>query len=94
MTNKAGTLDKEKARRVDIASLWNFEKVKNKRGGFTSLCIFHSEKTPSLSVFTGKDGIQRYCCFSCGAKGDAISLVQEKYNFSFVSAVKFINGRK
>tara|TARA_Y100000031_G_C7938818_1_gene256102 strand:+ start:168 stop:488 length:321 start_codon:yes stop_codon:yes gene_type:complete len=39
-----------------------------------SLCPFHDNKTPSLSV-NRKKGI--YFCFSCGAKGNAYTYAKE-----------------
>lgn len=36
----------------------------------------HHSKTPSFSVFVGKDGVQRFHCFgNCGKQGDIIDLV-------------------
>jgi DNA primase len=37
------------------------------------LCPFHHEKSPSFSVYEGKDGGGRYHCFGCGADGSAIA---------------------
>ncbi len=50
-------------------------------------CIFHEEKTPSLSVDV-EEGI--YYCFGCGEAGNIITLLQEKQNLSFVDSVKFL----
>jgi len=38
-------------------------------------CPFHSDDTPSFTIFLGKDGIQRYRCFGCGEGGDVIDFV-------------------
>jgi len=40
---------------------------------YRGLCPLHSERTPSLAVYQGSN---RFVCFGCGAKGDAISFVQ------------------
>lgn len=36
-------------------------------------CPFHSEKTPSFTIFAGGS---RYKCFGCGASGDVLDFVQ------------------
>src|SRR5215831_11454483 len=41
-------------------------------------CPFHSEKTPSFTVFTGKDGWGIYKCFGCGAAGNAVTWMRLK----------------
>ena len=51
-----------------------------KRHGSTSkcLCPFHSEKTPSCTIYSDT---QSFYCFGCGAGGDVISFIKkiEKY---------------
>ncbi|MBR2454015.1 MAG: DNA primase, partial [Clostridia bacterium] len=44
-----------------------------KRAGSNMICScpFHSEKTPSCTVFLAR---QSFYCFGCGAGGDVISL--------------------
>ncbi len=49
------------------------------------LCPFHSEKTPSFTVFPS-DG--SFYCFGCGAGGDAISFIRRAENLDYVSAVE------
>ncbi len=44
---------------------------------FVACCPFHSEDTASFTIFRGKDGVERYHCFGCGAKGDVLDFVQE-----------------
>ena len=46
-----------------------------KRAGSNMVCAcpFHSEKTPSCTVFVAR---QSFYCFGCGAGGDVISLVR------------------
>lgn len=41
------------------------------------LCPFHDEKTPSMSIFTGRNGALRYHCFGCGADGTVEHMVAE-----------------
>jgi hypothetical protein len=40
-------------------------------------CPFHDEKTASFTVFTGKDNVERFHCFGCGAAGDVLDFVQK-----------------
>lgn len=54
------------------------------------LCPFHSEKTPSFTVFTGNGG---YYCFGCGAGGDVISFIMKIENLDYVSAIEFLARR-
>lgn len=54
------------------------------------LCPFHSEKTPSFTVFPGT---QSFYCFGCGAGGDAISFVMRAENIDYISAVRLLAQR-
>ena len=53
---------------------------------YKTVCIFHKEKTPSLTFFP-KAG---YYCFGCNKGGDAISFVQQWQGISFQDAIKFL----
>jgi KaiC/GvpD/RAD55 family RecA-like ATPase len=44
-------------------------------GGLLIRCPAHGERHPSCSIRRGKDGTIQVRCFSCGFKGDALSLV-------------------
>ena len=63
-----------------------------KRAGsnFNGSCPFHSEKTPSFTVFPST---QSFYCFGCGAGGDAISFVMRMENLDYVSAVRVLAER-
>lgn len=56
---------------------------------YKTLCVFHKESTPSLSVDLTK-GI--FKCFGCGKGGDGIKFVQEKYNLSYFEALRLISS--
>lgn len=68
------------------------DKVKlNKKGAnFVGLCPFHKDTNPSLTVSPTK---KIYTCFSCGAKGNVISFVQNFEKVSFVEAVTRLAGK-
>ena len=60
-----------------------------KRAGsnFNGSCPFHSEKTPSFTVFPAT---QSFYCFGCGAGGDAITFVMRMENLDYLSAIKLL----
>lgn len=66
--------------------------VRLRRAGsnLQGLCPFHSEKTPSFTVFTSD---QSFYCFGCGAGGDVISFVRRAENLDYPSAVEFLAKR-
>ena len=49
------------------------------------LCPFHSEKTPSFTVYTGDS---HFYCFGCGAKGDVIDFVARLLDLSAYEAAQ------
>lgn len=62
-----------------------------KRGrNYLCSCPFHSEKTPSCTVFTDT---QTFHCFGCGAGGDVITFIMKIENLDFMEAVKLLAQR-
>lgn len=63
-----------------------------KRAGsnYNGLCPFHSEKTPSFTVFPST---QSFYCFGCGAGGDAITFVMRTENLDYMSALRTLASR-
>ena len=57
------------------------------RNTFMTLCPFHDDKTPSLSVDTVK---QLYHCFGCEEGGDIFNYVMKKRNLKFNEAVNYL----
>lgn len=53
-------------------------------------CPFHSEKTPSCTLFTDT---QSFYCFGCGAGGDVITFIMKIENLDFSEAVKLLAQR-
>jgi len=39
-----------------------------------AVCPLHEDRTPSLSLFRGRDGNDRWKCHGCDAGGDALDL--------------------
>ncbi len=63
----------------------------HRRGrNYVCLCPFHSEKTPSCTVYTDTDS---FYCFGCGAGGDVIAFIRRIENLEYIEAVKFLAER-
>ena len=54
------------------------------------LCPFHSEKTPSFTVYTSSSS---FYCYGCGAGGDVVSFIMKAENLDYPSAVEFLAKR-
>ena len=63
-----------------------------KRAGsnFSGVCPFHSEKTPSFTVFPAT---RSFYCFGCGAGGDVITFIMRAENLDYPSALEFLANR-
>ena len=66
--------------------------VSLKRAGSNvkGLCPFHSEKTPSFTVYPDS---QSFYCFGCGAGGDVITFTMKYHNLDYVGAVEYLANR-
>ena len=54
---------------------------------YVALCPFHSEKTPSLHIYTDN---QSFYCFGCGVGGDVITFTKQIENLGYMEAVKLL----
>jgi len=75
---------KEKVNIADVISE-RVEGVKRTGRGFSALCPFHQEKTPSFT-FSPEKGY--FKCFGCGESGDAITFLQKIDGLTFPEALK------
>jgi predicted P-loop ATPase len=68
--------------------------IKLKKNGkeWVGLCPFHADRKPSLTIFTGSDGHERYHCFSCQAHGDVLDYIMETRGVSLKEADLIIAG--
>ena len=66
---------------------WDSKKTKAAKGDYWACCPFHSEKTPS---FHATESTKTYYCFSCQAKGTALTFLQKNRGLSFIDSVKFL----
>ena len=57
---------------------------------YTGLCPFHSEKTPSFTVYPNT---QSYYCFGCGNGGDVITFIKNYENLDYMDAVRLLADR-
>lgn len=65
----------------------SFKLRRVKEGQWTTLCPFHSEKTPSFHIFE-KDG--HYHCYGCGVHGDVIDFVQATKGVEKLAAIQLL----
>jgi len=76
---------------IDIVHVvQGYVRLRKSGSSFVGICPFHQEKTPSFHV---RQSPAYYYCFGCGAKGDAISFVQNMERISFPETVKLLAER-
>ena len=62
-----------------------YVQLRRRGKNLTGLCPFHSEKTPSFTVYPDT---QSFYCFGCGAGGDAITFLRKIENLDYLDAVR------
>ena len=61
--------------RNDLESVMSsYMELKRRWRNLVGLCPFHSEKTPSLTVYPEN---QSFYCFGCGVGGDVITFIRK-----------------
>ena len=74
--------------RSDIVELiGSYVTLRRAGSNYTGLCPFHSERTPSFTVFPDT---QSFFCFGCEAGGDAFTFVMRSENLEYPEAVEFL----
>ena len=77
--------------RNDIVELiGSYVNLKRAGSNYNGLCPYHSEKSPSFTVFPGT---QSFYCFGCGAGGDAITFAMRSENLDYPAAIEFLARR-
>ena len=72
----------------DIVSvIGRYVRLKRTGSGYTGLCPFHNEKTPSFHVNPAR---QMYKCFGCGVGGNVLTFVMEYENLTFPEAMEML----
>ena len=76
---------------LDISDIiGQFTALRKTRRGWSGLCPFHDEKTPSFHVYTDS---QSYYCFSCHEAGDIFTFVMKKNGLTFPEALELLASR-
>ena len=83
-------IDEIVARNDIEQTIGSYVTLKRAGSNFNGLCPFHSEKTPSFTVFPNS---KSFYCFGCGAGGDVISFVMRAENLDYVDALEFLAAR-
>ena len=73
---------------VDVIS--SYVTLKRAGNNMNGSCPFHSERTPSFTVFPAT---QSFYCFGCGAGGDVVSFIMREENLDYRSALEFLAKR-
>ena len=77
--------------RTDIQSLVSsYVTLKRAGSNVKGLCPFHSEKTPSFTVYPADNS---FYCFGCGAGGDQISFTMKIEHLDYPDAIEFLAKR-
>ena len=64
--------------RNDVESvIGSYVSLKRAGSNLKGLCPFHSEKTPSFTVYPQDNS---FYCFGCGAGGDVITFIKKREN--------------
>src|SRR5574341_1336727 len=73
----------------NILDILHTEGVELKQRGrnFISLCVFHTERTPSFYVDPER---QHWKCFGCGASGDVVDFAMKFRGLSFRDALSYL----
>ena len=84
--------DKERVRSATNIADLIAEHTTVKRSGrnHMAVCVFHQEKTPSMSIDVAR-GL--YHCHGCHASGDMFTFVQETQGLTFPEALEFLARR-
>ncbi len=77
--------------RSDIVDLiGTYVSLKRAGSNYNGLCPFHSEKTPSFTVFPDTQG---FFCFGCEAGGDAFTFIMRVENLDYKGSLEFLAKR-
>ena len=77
--------------RNDIETLiGGYVSLKRAGSNLKGLCPFHSEKSPSFTVYPSDNS---FYCFGCGVGGNAITFVRLRENLDYPDAVEFLANR-
>ena len=76
---------------TDIVDLFSaYTEVKKRGRTYVCRCPFHSEKTPSCTIYPDN---KSFYCFGCGAGGSVFTFIQKTENVGFMDAVRILAQR-
>ena len=73
-----------------VALIESYMPLRPRGRTLVALCPFHSEGSPSFTVYRDT---QHYHCYGCGKHGDAYSWLMERDGLTFVEAVELLGER-
>ena len=77
--------------RNDIESvIGSYVSLKRAGSNMKGLCPFHSEKTPSFTVYPADNS---FYCFGCGVGGDVVTFIKNIEHLDYPDAVEFLAKR-
>ena len=92
MNPQSEHFDKDRLNAISILEVARRLNDKLKRSGafYKTLCPWHEDHVPSLSLVNGTD--KNYChCFSCGNGGDVIAYTMQHEGWSFQEACQWLS---
>lgn len=78
--------DVARAKEISIMGFISGNVVAHRNRAVT-ICPFHTEKQPSLTVYLDQNS---WWCYSCNSGGSVIDFIMKQQNVDFLSAVKFL----
>jgi len=81
-------IEELKHRNNIVETIGRYVDLKRAGSNMLGLCPFHSERTPSFTVFS-----ENYHCFGCGAGGDVITFTMKIENLDYKSAIELLAQR-
>ena len=88
MLYPSGFIEELKARNPIENVISRYVELKRAGSNMVGLCPFHSERTPSFTVFQDD-----FHCFGCSAGGDVITFVMRMENLEYRDAVAYLADR-
>lgn len=83
-----GFMEELKARNPIDTTIGRYVNLKRAGSHLVGLCPFHSEKSPSFTVFD-----DHFHCFGCSAGGDVVTFVMRMENLEYPDAVRTLADR-
>ena len=76
----------------DVAKALGMAVVKRGASVLT-ICPFHSDTSPSLTLYDNEQANRHFHCYACGAHGDVFALVQQVRGVDFMAAAEWLAGQ-